>query len=182
MAIVNGITQSALTADLRMANVISQEVRLLLRDVNNLRNSPYIDFVGSINGLGSDTIRVAKAGLDGRDVFSVISPEDTALSANTALTKASVDCVVQRAGLRYQITDLASMTAYNAGGNNVTAAFQGLSQALFIQSNLQSCKTTYATKAIASLAIALLPLTLFQPKALGSLVASSTLTCTQALM
>jgi hypothetical protein len=119
MAITNGITQAALTTDLRMANVISQEVRLLLRDVNNLRNSPYVDFVGSINGLGTDTIRVAKAGLDGRDVFSVISPEDTALSANTGLTKSSVDCVVQRAGLRYQITDMASMTAYAAGGNNV---------------------------------------------------------------
>jgi hypothetical protein len=115
MAIVNGITQSALTTDLRMANVISQEVRLLLRDVNNLRNSPYIDFVGSINGLGSDTIRVAKAGLDGRDVFSVISPEDTALSANTALTKSSVDCVVQRAGLRYpHIMQAAIMSMFSA--------------------------------------------------------------------
>ena len=49
MAITNGITQAALTTDLRMANVISQEVRLLLRDVNNLRNSPYEIVTGKLH-------------------------------------------------------------------------------------------------------------------------------------
>lgn len=53
MAIFNGITNTSLVGDLRLAQMISQEIRLLLRDVNNLRNTPYVSFVGSINGMGS---------------------------------------------------------------------------------------------------------------------------------
>ena len=67
MAVNNIISQGSLETDLRLAAMLSQEIRLLLTDTNNLRNSPYIDFIGSINGLGSDTIRVSLAGLDGRD-------------------------------------------------------------------------------------------------------------------
>lgn len=111
MAITNGITNTGLVGDLRLAQMISQEIRLLLRDVNNLRNTPYIDFVGSINGMGSDTIRVRKAGLDGRDAFSAMAAEDDA-ATNTALTDGHVDLAVVRAALRYQITDLANLTEF----------------------------------------------------------------------
>jgi len=111
MAIANGITNTSLVADLRLAQMLSQEIRLLLRDVNNLRNTPYIDFVGSINGMGSDTIRVRKAGLDGRDAFAALANEDDAAS-NTALTDSSVDVAVVRAALRYQLTDLAGLTEF----------------------------------------------------------------------
>ena len=47
------ITAYGLQTDLRLAQMISQEVRLLLNDTMNLRNSPYIDYVGSINSMGS---------------------------------------------------------------------------------------------------------------------------------
>ena len=63
------ITQYNLSSpneDLRLAKMISQEIKLLLQDSTNLRNSPFLDFVGSINGKGSDTIRVRKAGLDNK--------------------------------------------------------------------------------------------------------------------
>ena len=111
MAITNGITNTSLVGDLRLAQMLSQEIRLLLRDVNNLRNTPFIDFVGSINGMGSDTIRVRKAGLDGRDAFAALAAEDDAAS-NTALTDGHVDVAVVRAALQYEITDLAGLTEF----------------------------------------------------------------------
>lgn len=115
----NEITQRNLsnpTEDLRLAKMISQEIRLLLTDSTNLRNTPFVDFVGSINGLGSDTIRVRKAGLDGFDQFSAFSgATEIGAVANTALTDAFVDVVCKRNSLAYAISDMASMTGLNAG-------------------------------------------------------------------
>lgn len=113
------ITQYGLSTpneDLRMQKMISQEIRLLLTDSTNLRNTPFVDFVGSINGMGSDTIRVRKAGLDGYDAFTAFTgaTEDSAVSAS-ALTDGHVDVVCKRNSLAYEITDLASMTGLNAG-------------------------------------------------------------------
>jgi hypothetical protein len=108
------ITQYNLSSpseDLRMAKMISQEIKLLLTDSTNLRNTPFMDFVGSINGMGSDTIRVRKAGLDGYDGFTAFTgaTEVNAVS-DTALTDGHVDVVVKRQALAYSISDLASMT------------------------------------------------------------------------
>lgn len=107
------ITNNGLKTDLRMANMISQELKLLLTDSTSLRNTPFMDFVGSINGMGSDTIRVRKAGLDGYDAdqWSTFSgaPEPDAVT-ETALTDSSADVTVKRRALMYQLTDLANMT------------------------------------------------------------------------
>ena len=102
--------------DLRLSKMISQEIRLLLTDSSNLRNTPFVDFVGSINGLGSDTIRVRKAGLDGFDAFSEFTGATEAGSvSDTALTDAFVDVVCKRNSLAYSISDMASMTGLGAG-------------------------------------------------------------------
>ena len=104
--------------DLRLAKMISQEIRLLLTDSTNLRNTPYMDFVGSINGMGSDTIRVRKAGLDGFDDFNAFTGATEAnANSDQALTDAHVDIVVKRQSLQYSITDLASMTGL--GGSDI---------------------------------------------------------------
>jgi len=110
------ITNNSLVGDLRLAQMISQEIRLLLNDSTNLRNTPFMDFVGSINGMGSDTIRVRKAFLDGEDAWSEFSggTEDTAVS-DTALVDGHVDVTVKRQALAYSITDLASMTGMGGG-------------------------------------------------------------------
>ena len=109
------ITNNSLVGDLRLAQMISQEIRLLLNDSVNLRNTPFMDFVGSINGMGSDTIRVRKAFLDGEDGWSEFSggTEDGAVS-DKALVDGHVDVVVKRQALAYAITDLASMTGMGA--------------------------------------------------------------------
>jgi hypothetical protein len=115
----NEITNNGLLTDLRMNNMISQEIRLLLADSVSLRNTQYMTFVGSINGMGSDTIRVRKAGLDGFDAeqWSTFSgnPEADAVT-NTALTDGHADVVVKRRSLAYAITDLAAMTELAGAG------------------------------------------------------------------
>lgn len=105
------ITNNSLVGDLRLSQMISAEIRLLLKDATNLRNTPFVDFCGSINGQGSDTIRVRKAFLDGEDGFSAFTgvTEDGAVS-DTALVDGHVDIVCKRNSLAYSITDLASMT------------------------------------------------------------------------
>ena len=113
------ITQYGLsvpTEDLRMTKMISQEIRLLLTDSTNLRNTPFVDFVGSINGMGSDTIRVRKAGLDGFDAFTAFTGATEANGVTpSGLTDGFVDVVCKRNSLAYEITDLASMTGLNSG-------------------------------------------------------------------
>jgi hypothetical protein len=98
--------------DLRLASMITAEINLLLRDISNLRNTPYLSYQGSINGIGSDTIKVRQAGY-GYDLFETPVAEDTALSDH-AFTDSSVDIAVARLGLMYQISDLASMTGMGA--------------------------------------------------------------------
>jgi hypothetical protein len=115
----NEITNQSMLTDLRMNNMISQEIRLLLADSVSLRNTPYMSFVGSINGQGSDTIRVRKAGLDGynADQWATFSGAQEADAAtNTALTDANADVVVKRRSLAYGITDLAAMTELAGAG------------------------------------------------------------------
>jgi len=110
------ITNNGLVGDLRLAQMISQEIRLLLKDSVNLRNTPFMDFVGSINGLGSDTVRVRKAFLDGESDFSQFTgaTEGDAVS-DKALVDGHVDVVVKRNALAYSITDMASMTGMGSG-------------------------------------------------------------------
>lgn len=109
-------THAGLEGDLRLSAMISQEINLLLRDVSNLRNSPYISYAGSINGLGSDTIRLRKAGLDGFDLFE--TPTNEADAATTQdFTDEKVDIAVARLALMYKMTDLASMTGF--GGSDI---------------------------------------------------------------
>ena len=113
------ITQNNLSSpneDLRLSKMISQEIRLLLTDSSNLRNTPFVDFVGSINGLGSDTIRVRKAGLDGFDAFSEFTGgTEIGQVSDSPLTDAFVDVVCKRNSLAYSISDMASMTGLGAG-------------------------------------------------------------------
>lgn len=110
------ITNAGLVADnVRLAQMISLEINRLLTDTANLRNSPFITYAGSINGMGSDTIRLRKYGLGGRDSFSAAGGENTDEAANFQdIDASSTDIAVARQYLIRNISDLASMAGYGS--------------------------------------------------------------------
>lgn len=111
----NEIYYSNLTGDLRLSQMISAEIGLLLTDIANLRNSQFMTYVGSINGLGSNTIAVRKADLDGRNLMTALA--ENAQVSNTALADSHVDVAVGRFSMMYQLTDLVGMTGF--GPNDI---------------------------------------------------------------
>tara|TARA_B100000700_G_scaffold275985_2_gene322207 strand:- start:603 stop:1586 length:984 start_codon:yes stop_codon:yes gene_type:complete len=107
----NVALSGGLVDKLRLSAMISQEINLLLKDSTNLRNTGLISYQGSINGLGSDTVRVRLAGLDGYDSMSAAVSEISDESANTtALTIDSADIAAARQFIIYEMDDLAGMT------------------------------------------------------------------------
>jgi len=118
MATVDPIRFSNMENILRLSAMISQEINLLLKDNANLRNTPLLSYQGSINGLGSDTVRVRLAGLDGYDSMAAADNEIQDHSSDTtALTINSADLVAARQYIIYQMSDLASMTGF--GGADI---------------------------------------------------------------
>ena len=110
----------AVNQDLRLTKMISQEIKLLLTDSTNLRNTPFMDFVGSINGQGSDTIRVRKAGLDGYDGFTAFTGgTEVDAIGDSPLVDGGVDVVVKRQALAYSLSDLGAMTELNGAANGI---------------------------------------------------------------
>ena len=115
MATISPITFGNMENTLRLSAMISQEINLLLSDSANLRNTPFISYEGSINGSGSDTLRVRLAGL-GRDSFAAATSENHDHSTDlTSLTINSVDIAAARQYLIYKMDDLASMTRLDGG-------------------------------------------------------------------
>lgn len=118
MATVDPIRFSNMENILRLSAMISQEINLLLKDNANLRNTPLLSYQGSINGTGSDTVRVRLAGLDGYDSMASAATEISDEAANTtSLTINSADLVAARQYIIYQMSDLASMSGF--GGSDV---------------------------------------------------------------
>ena len=118
MATVDPIRFSNMENILRLSAMISQEINLLLKDNANLRNTGLLSYQGSINGTGSDTVRVRLAGLDGYDSMSAASNEISDESANTtSLTINNADLVAARQYIIYEMSDLASMTGF--GGADI---------------------------------------------------------------
>lgn len=97
---------------LRMTSMVSAEINLLLKDTANLRNTGLIQYVGSINGLGTSAIKVRKIGLMGRDSFA--SRSEVQATADTSIEDASVTITPSRYSLRYDVSDLLNLTSTNA--------------------------------------------------------------------
>lgn len=118
MATVDPIRFSNMEGILRLGAMISQEINLLLKDNANLRNTPLLSYQGSINGLGTDTVRVRLAGLDGYDSMAAAGSEISDEAANTtSLTILNADLVAARQYIIYEMSDLASMTGF--GGADI---------------------------------------------------------------
>lgn len=109
MPSINPISFANLEGELRLSQMISMELFSLLKDSGSLRNTPYMTYVGSINGMGSDTIRVKLAGL-GRSSMAAAA-EGAAVGASTFDVN-HADVIVGRQALVYEITDLSNITQF----------------------------------------------------------------------
>ena len=107
------ILHARMETDLRLANVLSQEIALLLSDRTSIRTTGAIQYFGSVNGAGSDTVAIRQAGLDGYDAMAVTAAEDTDVTA-TSLQDASASIAVARYSLRRDLGDLAELTGQGA--------------------------------------------------------------------
>jgi hypothetical protein len=105
--------------DLRLEKIISQEIRILLKDSTNLRNTPFVDYCGSINGSGSDTIRVRKAGLDAGDFSAFTGTTEANAVSDATLAQDGEDIVVKRQALAYALSDLGGMTELSGAVNGI---------------------------------------------------------------
>lgn len=105
--------------DLRLEKIISQEIRILLKDSTNLRNTPFVDYCGSINGSGSDTIRVRKAGLDAGEFSAFTGLTEATGVSDSTLAQDGVDIVVKRQALAYALSDLGGMTELSGAVNGI---------------------------------------------------------------
>jgi len=121
---------AALDGNARAAAVLYQSIVMKLADTGSLRNAPCFLNVGSVNGIGSDSIQVPVVGLNGTDIMS--APGDGSPVSNTSITSSAATVVVARQALRYDLTDLARVTNSVPGGvdleglsNAMVAAFNG---------------------------------------------------------
>ena len=119
MPSVTPISFANLSGELRLAQMISLELGLLLRDSASLRNTPFVKYCGSINGMGSNTIRFKLAGL-GRTAMNSIAEGGTA--AAVALDVEHADITASRQELRYDITDLANISQFGQDVDPITVA------------------------------------------------------------
>lgn len=107
------ITYGVLDTDgIRMDLMVEAEVRALLHDSASLRNSGRLIFAGDVAGIGSDTIALRYSSLDGYTEMSAVADGDEITSSN--LTNATANVAVARQGLRYDLTDLASLSGFGS--------------------------------------------------------------------
>lgn len=112
MSITNGGLD---TSGFRLDHMISLEINRLLSDTANLRNSPFLQYAGSVNGLGTDSIRIRKYSLGGRDLFQEAGGEaDDEVGNAIDPTVAFADIQVARQFLIRQISDLGTLAGYGS--------------------------------------------------------------------
>ncbi len=108
MASPNAIVYSGI-GDLTLAAAISGEFERLLSDDRALPNHPALKYVGRINDLRSNVIKVPHVGLGAYDLPAQTA--DGSQVANTAFTDSSSNVTVVRYSKAYSATDLAKMTS-----------------------------------------------------------------------
>lgn len=107
----NEVLDSSLQPDVREADRIAGNVRMLLADTGSVLRIPGLfDYQGSINAFGSDTFRSPYVQHN-----ALAAATEIESPSNTALTDSSATTAVARGALVHQISDLALMTSRGAG-------------------------------------------------------------------
>ena len=139
------ITEPTLqSGDLRLAAVLSQEIALLLADRTSMRNTGAIVNHGLINGQGSDTVKIRKAGLDGYDKFATAGADGSDVGTPEDLTSSATSLTVARYALRRDLTDLGELSGM--GGADITPQRLALSMV----GEAEKCFMSLVATAIAS--------------------------------
>lgn len=149
------ITQVNLQPDLRLAVSLDAALRLILSDMASIRNTGAVEWLGTVDGTGSDTSRIRLAGLGSTNPFQTITPDGTAV-AETALTDASADIAVVRGALMREITDLATLTGFADDVNPATlAASMAASYERYFNQQVAAAVSTLGTDVTAAAGLTL---------------------------
>ena len=100
------------TGNMRLAAMLENEVAAQLADLASIRKSGALRFLGDVSGSGSDAVRMRFAAWGAKTPFVSANEYDdvdpTTLSTSTAV------CTVARSSLRWNISDLASLTGFGS--------------------------------------------------------------------
>ena len=96
------------TGGLRLAAMIEAEVRALLSDNASIRQSGALLYAGDVANIGSDSITLRFAGLDGYDAMASANDGGDVSASQLEMNTATI--TVARQALRYDMTDLANLS------------------------------------------------------------------------
>ena len=119
---------AALSGNARLSAVLHRMIELKLADRAELYKAPQFINFGTLNGTGSSALQVPVVGLAGTDLMAAVG--DGSSVANTSITSSAATITIARQALRYDITDLASLTDPLAAGAGV--GVEGLANSMAI--------------------------------------------------
>ena len=119
---------AALSGNARLSAVLHRMIELKLADRAELYKAPQFLNFGTLNGTGSSALQVPVVGLAGTDLMAAVG-DGTSVS-NTSITSSAATITIARQALRYDITDLASLTDPLAAGAGV--GIEGLANSMAI--------------------------------------------------
>ena len=98
---------------LRLESILENEVQMMLADMASIRQTNALRFMGDVAGSGSDAITARFASIGAKTPMAATAAEDTDVAA-TLPTYSTTTVTIARNALRYDISDLASLTGLGA--------------------------------------------------------------------
>lgn len=119
---------AALSGNARLSAVLHRMIELKLADRAELYKAPQFTNYGTLNGSGSSALQVPVIGLGGTDLMAAVG--DGSSVSETVPSRDGRTITIARQALRYDITDLASLTDPLASGAGV--GIEGLANSMAI--------------------------------------------------
>lgn len=120
---------AALSGNARISAVLHRLIELKLADRAELYKAPQFLNFGSMNGTGSSALQVPVIGLAGSELMAAVG--DGSSVSNTSInTGTTATITIARQALRYDLTDLASLT--DPMGTGAGVGIEGLANSMAI--------------------------------------------------
>tara|TARA_R110000824_G_scaffold102050_5_gene242180 strand:- start:270 stop:1223 length:954 start_codon:yes stop_codon:yes gene_type:complete len=143
---------------IRLAAMLENEVAWMLADMASIRRTGALRFLGDVSGSGSDAVTMRFSSLGAKTPFASADEYDDV--APTGLTTSTSTCTVSRSTLRWDISDLASMTGFGADLDPFSIA-ASMAQSAEARINELICSTFGSASATAGTSTAALSLDSF---------------------